>query len=84
VRTAIYLKEMKLENLLVVVDLEVVPRGIYQIDGKMYEYIGQPKFIIDSGDDRNSAELQMVELIVEEYGPNPVRKRPAVSIGPAI
>ena len=66
-KTAIFLNEMKMENLLVVVDLEVVPRGIYQIDGKKYQYTGQPRFIIDSGDERNSAELQMVELIVQPY-----------------
>ena len=63
-KAAIYLNERKNENLLAYVDLEVVPRGIYEIDGVDYIYKGQPKFII-SKKDRRGDELQMVELIVE-------------------
>lgn len=47
----IYLKNPQSVNdpeLLAVVDnLEVVPRGIYVVDGKQYQYAGQPTFYIE-------------------------------------
>lgn len=47
----IYLKDEKSANnseLLAVVDnLEVVPRGIYVVDGKSYQYSGTPTFHIE-------------------------------------
>lgn len=78
-RAYIYLNERKDENLLVEVDVEVCPRGIYEIDGKPYQVIDQPRFVISSGDSRNPGELRYVELIAEEYNPN----KPKVFRGPA-
>lgn len=67
-KTIIFLKEAKPENILAHVELEVVPRGLYEIEGKTYQYIGQPKFIIDKGQYRcDPHRLMRVELIVEEY-----------------
>ena len=67
----IYLNERKEENILVKdVGLEVVPRGLYEIDGVVYEYVGQPKFIIQNkgayfnGASFNAARLVRVELVV--------------------
>lgn len=62
-RAFIYLKEAKQENLLAEVDVEVCPRGIYEIDGKDYYVVGQPRFVIRSGDDRNPGKLLHVVLI---------------------
>ena len=66
----IYLKEIKPENLLAEVLLEVVPRGIYEIDGVAYQYTGQPKFIITSHPEtdfyRARKYLETVEFTVEK------------------
>jgi hypothetical protein len=65
----LYLHERKPENLVAAVNLEVVPRGIYQVGEKLYQYIGQPKFVIaenKSGRDEPYTFVR-VELIVEEY-----------------
>lgn len=66
--TFIYLKEVKPENLIAEVNLEVVPRGIYQVDDRLYQYIGQPKFVMVRGKYRGQPHnLIRAELIVEEY-----------------
>lgn len=78
-RAAIYLSEVKQENLLATVDVEVCPRGIYQIDHVEYELLGQPKFIIGDQDRAGDHHLQYVELVVEKYDPN----RPKVFRSPA-
>lgn len=72
-RTDLYLKEIKPENLIASVELEVVPRGIYQVGDKLYQYTGQPKFVISEWHPyQDFPELKRhcldhVELIVEEY-----------------
>lgn len=61
-------------ELLCEVELEVVPRGFYIIEGKTYQFVGQPKFFIDkkraaNGSllaDNSQASLTMVELLVSE------------------
>lgn len=65
-RAFIYLKEEKNENLLADLEVEVCPRGIYEIDGKPYVVTGQPKFVIRKGDDRNLDTLRYVVLIATE------------------
>lgn len=81
-RAAIYLKVISETTLIAYVpNLEVCPRGLYEIGGKLYVHTGQPKFIINAVDRNGDNELVRVDLIVEEYVPEP--KRPAVSIGPA-
>jgi len=60
------------EKLLAVVqDLEVVPRGIYVIDDQVYEYTGQPTFIIKKSYDihGNPHVLDRVELTVRKDKP---------------
>jgi hypothetical protein len=68
-RAKLYLKEIKPDNLLALVEnLEVVPRGLYEIDGRTYQYSGTPKFIIQSGRFRGECHnLVLVELVLEEY-----------------
>lgn len=69
-KTRIYLEEIKKDNLLAEVDLEVVPRGLYVIDGIEYEYVGQPKFTIDEQDTRRTSTshvLSLVELVVSHH-----------------
>jgi len=69
----IYLKNKKRpnektsENLVAMVYLEVVPRGIYQIGNKLYEYVDQPKFIISGPGRDGMSDLIRVELMVEPY-----------------
>lgn len=66
-KTKLYLKSISPENLLATVDLEVVPRGIYVINGIPYQYTGQPKFTIVKGESPpfNTHMLILTELIVE-------------------
>lgn len=69
-RVTIYLKEVKPENRVAVVDnLEVVPRGLYVVNDKVYQYSGTPKFFIKKAEFRgiDLDKLVNVELIVEEY-----------------
>jgi hypothetical protein len=69
-KTFLYLKEVKPENLIAAVELEVVPRGIYQVKGKKYIYnSGQPTFVIHEGSGWRDEPYRLVrvELIVEEY-----------------
>ncbi len=78
-RTNIHLKGVKLGHLATGVDLEVVPRGIYVINGEPYELTGQPTFHIQGN------KLVLVELTVEKYVPGPeISRRPTVSVGPTI
>ncbi len=66
----IFLKDGDEEKLLVVVhDLEVVPRGFYVIDDEVYEYTGQPTFIINKSYDihGNPHVLDRVEITVKKY-----------------
>lgn len=65
----IFLKDGDAEKLLAkVTNLEVVPRGTYIIDGEVYQYTGQPIFIIEK--DNNAREdtyrLDRVEIVVEK------------------
>jgi hypothetical protein len=72
-KAAIYLQnaERKGVSLLTYVDVEVCPRGLYQIGGITYQLTGQPKFIISGNDQAGQGSLIRVELIVEEYNPAP-------------
>lgn len=67
--TLLFLHERKPENLVAAVDLEVVPRGIYQVGEKLYQYVDQPKFVIAENvlGRGEPYTLTRVELIVEEY-----------------
>lgn len=75
----IFLKDGDEEKLLAKVkNLEVVPRGIYVIDDQMYQYTGQPTFIIKKFEkepgvryvgDTNIHELDRVEITVQKYTP---------------
>jgi hypothetical protein len=70
--TAIYENFKSPETLLAHVDLEVVPRGIYEIGGVEYQYKGQPKFIMSKPlciEGEKFSTLTMVELIVEKVRP---------------
>lgn len=83
-RAAIYLKVISDTTLIAhVPNLEVCPRGLYEIGGKLYQNTGEPKFIISATDRNGDNELVRVDLVVEEYDPSPARRRPAVSVGPA-
>lgn len=46
-KTHLLVQDGEEKKLLVEVDLEVVPRGIYVVDGIPYQYTGQPTFIIE-------------------------------------
>jgi hypothetical protein len=62
-----FLNEVKPENLIaIVVNLEVIPRGIYQLDDKKYYYSGTPTFIIKN-DFSSLYSLMQVEIVLEEY-----------------
>ena len=56
-------------SLLAEVDLEVVPRGLYVVDGIVYQYTGQPTFVIkrDYNFEGGPHVLHHVELIVEKF-----------------
>lgn len=68
----IFLKDgQKDEQLLAKVEnLEVVPRGIYVIDGVEYQYTGQPTFIIEKVPYLYGGKHQLtrVEISVEKVG----------------
>lgn len=65
-RTRLYLKEIANNTLLAEVQLEVVPRGIYVIDGVSYQYTGQPKFTLSKCENFDVLyDLVLTELIVE-------------------
>lgn len=66
-RAFIYLKEEKPENLLADVNVEVCPRGIYEINGAPYQLTGQPKFVIQKGGPYESGSLHHVTLVVQHY-----------------
>ncbi len=65
----IFLKDGDEEKLLAkVTNLEVVPRGLYVIDEVVYQYTGQPTFIIEQDMDLHGAphRLKRVEIVVEK------------------
>ena len=65
----IFLKEGDTETLLVQVDnLEVCPRGLYVIDEQVYQYTGQPTFIIEKLPYLHGGghTLKRVEIVVEK------------------
>jgi len=66
-KASIFLKGRDKSTLLANVDLEVCPRGFYEIDGVVYQCTGQPKFIIGGEDRDGNHSLQRVELLVEKY-----------------
>lgn len=72
----IFLKDGDKETFLAsVANLEVVPRGIYVFDGEMYQYTGQPTFIIEKVPYLHSVNsthsLTKVILVVEKvHGAN--------------
>lgn len=70
VRAHIFLKDGTEETLLAKVEnLEVVPRGIYVIDGEPYQYTGQPTFVIEQSDNKLGDTyhvLKHVEITVEK------------------
>lgn len=68
----IYLKDGDEEKLLVEVqNLEVVPRGLYVVDNQVYEYTGQPTFIIEKDYDLRGSPhvLTRVKITVKKYEP---------------
>lgn len=69
-KASIYLNKVANENLVAYVDLEVCPRGIYQINGVEYLLTGQPRFIISDADREGINTLTQVVLIVEKYDSN--------------
>ncbi len=67
-RAIIFIEENGQKQVLASVkDLEVVPRGIYEVDGVEYQYTGQPKFIIYK--DEYEHKLASVEFTVERVHP---------------
>lgn len=67
--TKIYLDKKSPETLLTQADLEVVPRGIYEVGGVEYQYKGQPKFVVSKPTNIDGdvfSVLLYVELIVEK------------------
>jgi hypothetical protein len=73
-KVSIYLNKVEPVWHVATVELEVVPRGIYEIDGIVYHLTGQPKFYITksgryAGCDHDLVE---VELIVSRTAPSPV------------
>jgi hypothetical protein len=56
----------KVSQVLASVELEVVPRGIYVIDGIKWQLTGQPVFFIRTSE-RNGDKLEYVELYVTKY-----------------
>ena len=68
-KVSLYLKKVNPENLIAVVgNLEVVPRGLYVVNDKVYQYSGTPKFFIEKAESwRDYDKLVNVELVVEEY-----------------
>lgn len=68
----IFLKDGDEEKLLVEVqNLEVVPRGLYVVDNQVYEYTGQPTFIIERDYDLHGSPhvLTRVRITVKKYEP---------------
>ncbi len=68
----IFLKDGNEETLLAEVqNLEVVPRGLYVIDGETYEYTGQPTFVIEKLPYVHGPghALKRVEITVKKYRP---------------
>jgi hypothetical protein len=74
-KTHLLVQDGESKTLLAEVDLEVVPRGIYMVDGTPYQYTGQPTFIINTfkreGGIRYTGKLpshtlERVELTVEK------------------
>jgi hypothetical protein len=72
-RTYVYLNERKESNLLASVDMEVVPRGSYIINGVAYINKSQPEFFITSTSLQTSLGMthavNWVNLIVEKVDP---------------
>lgn len=54
------------QSFLVETDLEVVPRGIYVVDGVRYQYVGQPTFHINNSLTAKKHILTSVDLVVEK------------------
>jgi hypothetical protein len=66
----LFIMEGSERKLLAKVDgVEVVPRGLYVIDGEVYQYTGQPTFIIEKRPYLHGGNhaLSHVELVVEKY-----------------
>lgn len=76
----IFLKDGDEERLLAKVsNLEVIPRGLYVIDDEVYQYTGQPTFIINQPKQEPGSilvrgeethYLERVEIMVEKYYPS--------------
>ena len=69
----IFLKNGETTELLANVEnLEVVPRGLYVIDGEPYQYTGQPTFVIEQVNNKLGDTyhvLKHVEITVEKTKP---------------
>jgi hypothetical protein len=69
-RAHLFIIENNERKLLTKVDgVEVVPRGFYVIDGEVYQYTGQPTFIIEKRPYLHGGHhaLSHVEMTVEKY-----------------
>jgi hypothetical protein len=76
VKAFLFIKEGNEKKLLVEVDgVEVVPRGFYVVDNTVYQYTGQPTFIIEKFKahpgvrvvGNQSHVMVRVEIMVEKY-----------------
>jgi len=69
-RAYLFIMQGTEKELLAKVDgVEVVPRGFYVVDGTVYQYTGQPTFIIEKVPYLHGGNHVMthVEIIVEKY-----------------
>lgn len=69
-RAHLYIMEGNEKKLLAKVDgVEVVPRGFYIVDGTVYQYTGQPTFVIGKVPYLHGGDhaLSHVEIVVEKY-----------------
>jgi hypothetical protein len=66
----LFIQEGNEKKLLAKVDgVEVVPRGFYVVDGEVYQYTGQPTFIIEKVPYLHGGNHAMVrvEIVVEKW-----------------
>jgi len=69
-RAYLFIMQGTEKELLAKVDgVEVVPRGLYVVDGTVYQYTGQPTFIIEKVPYLHGGNHVMthVEITVEKY-----------------
>jgi hypothetical protein len=64
-KARLFLKEGGKISLLAETNLEVVPRGLYVVDGVPYQYTGQPVFYLVKSP-TGSHTMESVDLVVEK------------------